>query len=708
MTHSNSPVNSADGSKAYGVELGKPYPLGASVTTSGVNFALFSANATRVELCIFSGDGKEQIAVLPMPEKTNGVWHIHLQGASAGVVYGYRVHGHYEPEKGFRFNANKLLVDPYAKSLVGEFIWDDAHYAYAIGDDNQDLSFSEQDNAAFMPKAKVVAPSKPPKALASPIAWEDTIIYETHVKGFTQLQRRLPEHLRGRYLGFSHPDVISYLKDLGITSLELLPVHGFIHDQFVVDKDLKNYWGYNSLNFFAPHAGYAASDAVAEFKQMVSTLHEAGIEVLLDVVYNHTGEGNQLGPSYSFRGIDNASYYGLEKNKRFYINDTGCGNTLNINHPRVLQMVMDSLRYWVTEMGVDGFRFDLSSVLGREPHGFDLRSGFFDAVQQDPILAGVKLIAEPWDLGPGGYQLGHYPSGWSEWNDKYRDVVRQFWRGDSSMLPEFARRIHGSSDVFEHAERKPSASINFVASHDGFTVADVVSYNQRHNLANKEDNNDGHKSNHSYNHGVEGETVDENILKLRRRQQRNFLATALLSQGTPMLLGGDELGRSQKGNNNAYCQDNEISWFNWADFKMDAWTLKNFTRNVIALRKSIALLRSSHYIHNPGEDVEQKVNIVWLNCRGESMTENDWHDAHNHCLGWMLESTETEHECVLTLFNASQQAQEFILPNEWQWSLKLDTAFDNGISPNSDNNLQRNTALSLMNKSMMVLTGVSI
>ena len=704
MTDANLLADIANSSAGYTVESGLCYPMGANVTSTGVNFALFSANAARVELCLFSEDGQKQVAVLPMPEKTNSVWHMHLKGAQAGLVYGYRVYGHYEPDKGYRFNANKLLVDPYAKALVGEFIWNDAHYAYIMGDENQDLSFSEQDNAAFMPKAKVVTPSKPPKPLKKPIAWEDTIIYETHVKGFTQLQRRLPEHLRGRYLGFSHPDVISYLKDLGITSLELLPVHGFIHDQFVEDKGLKNYWGYNSLNFFAPHAGYAAADAVAEFKQMVSALHAAGIEVLLDVVYNHTGEGNQLGPSYSFRGIDNASYYGLEKNKRFYINDTGCGNTLNINHPRVLQMVMDSLRYWVAEMGVDGFRFDLSSVLGREPHGFDLCSGFFDAVQQDPVLAGVKLIAEPWDLGPGGYQLGHYPSGWSEWNDKYRDVVRQFWRGDSGMLPEFARRIHGSSDVFEHAERKPSASINFVASHDGFTTADVVSYNQRHNLANKEDNHDGHKSNYSYNHGVEGDTADINILKLRQRQQRNLLATVLLSQGTPMLLGGDEFGRSQKGNNNAYCQDNEISWFNWSDFKIDAWTLKNFTREVIALRKSIALFRSPHYIHNPGEDADQKVNIVWLNLAGEAMAESDWHDAHNQCLGWMLESTETVHECVLTIFNASQQGQEFALPTNWQWSLKLDTTFDNGMPPQKNDSLH---SVSLTNKSMMVLTGIS-
>ncbi|BCD96161.1 glycogen debranching protein GlgX [Marinagarivorans cellulosilyticus] len=687
----------------YELELGKPYPLGATAASDGVNFAIFSAQAKKVELCLFSVDGKEELQRIELLDCTDHVWHTFLRGARAGLVYAYRIDGDYKPKEGLRFNANKLLVDPYAKSLVGEFVWSDAHYSYIPGDADADLSFSKLDNAAFMPKAVVVAPSAPPTPLAEPIAWEDTIIYETHVKGFTHLQRRLPPALRGKYLGFGHPDVISYLKDLGITSVEFLPVHGFIHDQFVEDKGLKNYWGYNSLNFFLPHGEYANDDAVAEFKQMVSALHEAGIEVLLDVVYNHTGEGNQLGPTYSFRGVDNASYYGLEADRRFYINDTGCGNTVNINNPRVLQLVMDSLRYWVTEMGVDGFRFDLASVLGREPHGFDPHSGFFDAVRQDPTLAGVKLIAEPWDIGPGGYQLGNYPAGWGEWNDKYRDVVRRFWRGDSGMLPDFAKRIHGSSDLFEAGGRRPSASVNFVASHDGFTTADLVSYNQRHNLANKEDNNDGHKGNFSHNHGVEGPTADAAIVEIRNRQKRNLLATSLLSQGTPMLLGGDELGRSQKGNNNAYCQDSEISWFNWAELTLDDWTLKNFVRQVIKLRQSVSLLRNPRYIHNPGEDEAQNLNIVWLNRDGEPMQECDWHEQDNHSLGWMLESTEPVHECVLTLFNADSRKQSFGLPKGWEWELKLDTSKPNG----QPHTLMASVdSVTLEDKSLMVFIGV--
>lgn len=688
---------------AYEVAAGKSYPLGATVTAEGVNFALFSAHATAVELCIFSADGNQELQRIALPEYTDGVWHGVLIGAAAGLVYAYRVHGPYAPKSGQRFNANKLLMDPYAKALVGDFVWSDSHYAYIPGDESEDLSFSDSDNAAFMPKAKVVEQTAPPAPIAEPVPWEDTVIYEVHVKGFTHLQRRLPPNLRGKYAGFGHPDVISYLKDLGVTSVEFLPVHGFIHDQFVEDKGLKNYWGYNSLNFFTPHADYAIGDAIAEFKEMVSALHEAGLEVILDVVYNHTGEGNQLGPTYSFRGIDNTSYYGLEADKRFYINDTGCGNTVNINHPRVLQLVMDSLRYWVTEMGVDGFRFDLASILGREPKGFDPCSGFFDAVRQDPVLNRVKLIAEPWDIGPGGYQLGNYPAGWGEWNDKYRDVVRRFWRGDSAMLPDFAKRIHGSSDLFEGGGRRPSASINFVASHDGFTTADLVSYNNRHNLANKEDNNDGHKGNFSYNHGVEGDTEDPSIISVRNRQKRNLLATCLLSQGTPMLLGGDELGRSQKGNNNAYCQDSEISWFNWSEFDLHNWTLKNFVRRVIQLRKNIPLFRNPKYIHNPGEDDAQNLNIHWLNRAGCAMSESDWHEPDNHSLAWLLESTEPEVSGVLTLFNADSRKQAFALPSGWRWSLVLDTSKPDGFAEATYNGADEVT---LEDKSLMVFVGV--
>jgi glycogen operon protein len=684
--------------------LGKPYPLGATITEGGVNFALFSEHAKRVELCLFSADGEVELVRLEMPEQTDYVWHGLLLNAKPGLVYGYRVYGSYLPKEGLRFNGHKLLVDPYAKALVGEFVWSKSHYAYNPEDSAKDLSFSTLDNAQFMPKAKVVAPSLPPTPLAKPIEWVDTIIYETHVKGFTYLQRRLPPAIRGKYLGFGHPEVVSYLKDLGITSVEFLPIHGFIHDQFVHDKGLKNYWGYNSLNFFVPHAEYANQDPIAEFKQMVSSLHEAGIEVLLDVVYNHTGEGNQLGPTYSFRGIDNQSYYGLEVDRRFYINDTGCGNTININHPRVLQLVMDSLRYWVIEMGVDGFRFDLASVLGREPKGFDPCCGFFDAVRQDPVLSRVKLIAEPWDIGPGGYQLGNYPAGWSEWNDKYRDVVRRFWRGDSGMLPEFARRIHGSCDLFESGGRRPSASINFVASHDGFTTADLVSYNQRHNLANMEDNNDGHKSNFSHNHGVEGVTRDPAIISLRNRQKRNLLATALLSQGTPMLLGGDELGRSQSGNNNAYCQDSEISWFAWSELTLDDWTLKNFVRRVIQLRQDVILFRSARYIHDPGEDESQNLNILWLNREGQPMQASDWHEHDNHRLAWMLESTAPIHESVLTLFNADSRKQQFTLPAGWKWHLKLDT---NMLDGQPLNPIFTAESITLEDKSLMVFVGIA-
>lgn len=689
----------------YSIELGCSYPLGSTVTKTGVNFAVFSENAKKVELCLFTADGTKEMARLDMPDQTDGVWHCHLVGAKEGLVYGYRTYGDYAPERGQRFNPHKLLVDPYAKSLVGEFIWSTTHYAYVFGDVAEDLSFSGVDNSAFMPKAKVIAQTQPPVPITHPVSWPDTIIYEAHLKGFTHVQRRLPPALRGTYLGFAHPDVINYLKDLGISSVEFLPVQGFIHDQFVVDKGLKNFWGYNSLNFFTPHAEYAINDAVAEFKQMVSALHQAGIEVILDVVYNHTGEGNHLGPTYSFRGLDNASYYGLEPKRRFYINDTGCGNTININHPRVLQLVMDSLRYWVSEMGVDGFRFDLASVLGREPHGFDPRSGFFDAVRQDPVLSCVKLIAEPWDIGPGGYQLGNYPAGWSEWNDKYRDVVRRFWRGDTGMLPEFAKRIHGSSDIFEHGGRRPSASVNFVASHDGFTTADIVSYNQRHNFANKEDNNDGHRSNFSHNHGVEGPTSDAAIIAVRNRQKRNLLATALLSQGTPMLLAGDELGRSQKGNNNAYCQDSEISWLNWSEMTLDDWTLKNFVRRVIKLRQSFNLLRCPRYIHDPSEDELQNLNILWLNREGEPMDEADWHSSDNYSLAWMLEVTAPAHECVLTLFNADSRKQLFSLPSGWVWEMVLDTSSADGKPASVVLSAQN---ITLEDKSLMVFIGKDI
>jgi len=511
--------------------------------------------------------------------------------------------------------------------------------------------------------------------------WANTVIYELHVKGFTAAHPGVPESLRGTYLGLAAPAVIDYLKNLGVTAVELLPVHSFISEQFLSKRQLTNYWGYNTLSFFSPHDGYAKENPNEEFKSMVSALHDAGIEVILDVVYNHTAEGSHLGPHLSLRGIDNSTYYALHANSpRFYTNDTGCGNTLNVKHPKVMQLILDSLRHWVTSYGVDGFRFDLASVLGRESYGFDTGAGFFDALMQDPILSTVKLIAEPWDIGPGGYQLGHFPAGWGEWNDQYRDTARRFWRGDEGMLPEFARRIHGSSDIFEQAGRQPSASVNFVCSHDGFTLRDLVSYNQKHNHANKENNNDGHHANFSLNFGVEGPTQNARIEAVRYRQQRNFLATLILSQGTPMLMAGDEMGRTQNGNNNAYCQDNAITWLSWEGLEREQTDLQAFVANVLKVRRDFPLLRSRNYIHKPEEE-SAGYNIHWLSTSGEAMTEEQWRKSDAHVVGWMLESvmdTKCVH-CLLTLFNASDVNEPFTLPDAWHWIVLIDTVAGDGL-----------------------------
>lgn len=693
----------------YTVKEGFAYPLGATPLEGGVNFALFSKHAEKVELCLFDPSGQEELVRLTLPAQTDHVWHGWVEGLEPGALYGYRVHGPFEPQAGHRFNPHKLLLDPYAKRVKGNFTWGDEHYGYNLRDPSLDFSFDRSDNASKMPKGVVVRPGEPPRPLAKPVPWNETLIYELHVKGFTKLNKLLPEHLRGTYAGLGSEPVIRYLQELGVTSVELLPVHYFIDEHFLTKRNLVNYWGYNTLNFFTLHPAYMSGDDPDEFKQMVSNLHDAGIEVFLDVVYNHTAEGNHLGPTLSFRGIDNASYYCLlSQDPRFYVNDTGCGNTLNAKQPRVLQMVMDSLRYWATDMGVDGFRFDLAPVLGREAHGFDPEGGFFDAVRQDPVLNTKKLIVEPWDIGPGGYQLGHFPPGWAEWNDRYRDTVRRYWRGDAGLLPEFARRIHGSSDLFEHTGRKPSSTINLVTSHDGFTLRDLVSYSQRHNHANKEQNHDGHHANFSYNFGVEGPTKNERIDALRFRQQRNFLATLLLSQGTPMLLAGDEWGRTQQGNNNAYCQDNETNWLDWSGLQQQHWSLREFVRNVIRVRREFPLLHSPFFIHKPEEQViKAGYNIHWLNKDGLPMSESDWANGDELCLGWMLESVVNSRcvHCLLSLFNASDKSVDFKLPSGWYWVALLDTAASDGLPVERYVELEK--ALVLEERAMMVLYGLS-
>src|SRR3984885_4607911 len=544
---------------------GRPYPQGATWDGEGVNFAIFSEFAEKVELCLFDQNGRQETHRVVLPEHTDQVWHGYLPEARPGLLYGYRVYGPYEPLKGFRFNPNKLLLDPYAKQLLGTLRWSDAHFGYRIGHKQEDLSFDRRDSASGMPKCRVIDPAftwgadRPPR-----IPWHESVIYELHVKGFTMRHPEVPPALRGTYAGLATAPVVKYLQGLGITAVELMPVHYFVDDRHLVDKGLRNYWGYNSIGFFAPETRYSATGSVNEFKTMVKALHSAGIEVILDVVYNHTAEGNHLGPTLCFRGADNASYYRLTPdNPRYYMDFTGTGNTLNLQHPRVLQLIMDSLRYWVLEMHVDGFRFDLASALARELFDVDRLGSFFDTIGQDPVLSQVKLIAETWDVGSGGYQVGTFPPGWNEWNDKYRDTMRAYWKGDGGLIGDFARRFTGSSDLYEASGRKPHASINFVTAHDGFTLQDLVSYNEKHNEANGEDSRDGSNDNRSWNCGVEGPAADPLIRKLRTQQKRNLIATLLLSQGVPMVLAGDELGRTQDGNNNAYCQDNETSWVDW-------------------------------------------------------------------------------------------------------------------------------------------------
>ncbi len=659
------------------LSAGKPNKLGATWDGLGVNFAVFSAHAERVELCLFDPAGRREITRLELPEYTDEVFHGYLPLAKPGQLYGYRVHGPYEPEAGHRFNPHKLLLDPYAKKIFGQVHWADALYGYRVGSPRADLSLDRRDSAAAMPKAVVVDNTFHwGNDIAPGHAWKDTIIYETHVRGMTKTLGAVPEHERGTFAGLGNDYVIDHLVKLGITAVELLPVHAFLQDRFLVAKGLTNYWGYSTLGFFAPEPAYLASSggSVNEMRMAIRKLHAAGIEVFLDVVYNHTCEGSEMGPTLSWRGFDNACYYTATAGApRHLVNDTGCGNTVNISHPRVLQMVMDSLRHWVEYYHIDGFRFDLGTTLGREPGGFSQRSGFFDAIRQDPVLADKKLISEPWDIGPGGYQLGNHPPGFGEWNDRFRDGARRFWRGDLAQRPELAARLMGSSDIFEHRGRKTWSSVNFVASHDGFTLHDTVTFNERHNEANGEDGKDGHGANFSNNWGAEGETAEEEINTIRARVKRGLLATVLFSHGTPMLLGGDEMGRTQRGNNNAYCQDNAVSWFDWRA-KDEALCI--FTEKIIKLRKKHPSLRSENFLHGTLELLPGIMDVAWFDEAGTLLTPAAWADPAAHMLSLRRAAVNGNTvDLTLLLLNASHEDRTFLYPNpELPWEVKLVSA----------------------------------
>lgn len=659
---------------------GRSYPLGATFDGKGTNFALFSANAVKVELCLFDEVG--ELSRIELPGHTSQVWHGYLPDAKPGTLYGYRVYGPFEPHKGHRFNPNKLVLDPYAKKLHGQMLESDTHLAYDSTSLQQDLTLDFRDNAQYMPKCVVVGPMD--KAQRNE-PQQDSIIYELHVKGFSRLHHKVPPKFRGTYKGLADDSVLDYLTDLGITCVELLPVHGFNDEAFLSQKGLSNYWGYNTLSFFTVHQHYSATGQIEEFREMVERFHSRDIEVVLDVVYNHTAEGDHLGPTYSFKGIDNASYYLLKpSDPRYYLNYSGCGNTLDLRHPRVLQLVMDSLRYWVEVMGVDGFRFDLATILGREGEDFAPEGSFFNCLRQDPILAGVKLIAEPWDVGPCGYQLGRFPSNWMEWNDRFRDTVRRFWRGDCGQLPDLAARLHGSSDLFEAKSALPSASINYISCHDGFTLNDLVSYESKNNYANGENNQDGHNTSFSNNYGVEGPTENLAVNQIRARQQRNMLATLLLAQGTPMLLAGDEFSNSQSGNNNAYCQDNELTWLAWQQDCPKNRAQVDFVSKVIALRKVHPLLNRRQYHH--GETTSKTLDlpdISWRHLDGRAMCDDDWHNSALKCIGLLLVDTSDERkdeEALLIILNAHSKNKDFKLPKlKHHWHKLLDTATAQGV-----------------------------
>jgi len=674
---------------------GKPYPLGANWDGEGVNFALFSEHAEAVELCLFDQAGRRELHRVRIKEQTDQVWHCYLPEARPGLLYGYRVHGPYDPNKGHRFNPNKLLLDAYAKQIVGDLKWSDSHFGYRIGSKNADLSMDRRDSAPGMLKAMVIDSAFTWGTDRAPrIPWHKSVIYEVHVRGFTIQHPKVPASLRGSYAGLATAPVIDHLLKLGVTAVELMPVHYFVDDRQLIERGLRNYWGYNTIGFFAPMSRYLATGSISEFKTMVKIMHSAGIEVVLDVVYNHTAEGNQLGPTLSFRGIDNSVYYRtLPDNPRYYMDYTGTGNTLNMRHPRVLQLIMDSLRYWVLDMHVDGFRFDLAATLARELHEVDKLGAFLDIIHQDPVLSQVKLIAEPWDLGEGGYQVGKFPIGWAEWNDRYRDAVRSYWKGDGGQIGELAYRITGSSDLYARSGRRPYASINFVTAHDGFTLQDVVSYNQKHNEANGEDNRDGTDNNRSWDCGVEGPTDDAAINALRARQKRNFLATLLLSQGVPMLLAGDELGRTQQGNNNAYCQDNEISWVNW-DRLGEKKELVAFVRRLIALRQNHPVFRRRNFFQGRSIKGAGVKDILWLRPDGREMTDEEWNQEHARTLGLFLSGSAVDEidergqlitdENFVFLMNAHHEEVSFTLPTAasgMMWNCLVDTSFEHARSP---------------------------
>jgi isoamylase len=668
---------------------GKPFPLGATYDGKGVNFALYSENATAVDLCLFDEEkGSKESARIRLKERTDFIWHIYLKDIKPGQLYGYRVGGPYEPQNGHRFNDNKLLLDPYAKAISGSIEWDNSLFSYQVGDEGEDLSYSVTDSAPFVPKSVVINPDfdwagdQPPS-----LQYYNTVIYEAHVKGFTKTNPDIPENIRGTFAAIGHSSTIKYLQELGITAIELMPVHHFVSDRSLKEKGLSNYWGYNTIGFFAPDARYASGgvcgEQVTEFKAMVRELHKAGIQVILDVVYNHTAEGNQMGPTLSFKGIDNASYYRLTDDKRYYNDYTGTGNTLNANLPNVLRLMMDSLRYWVTEMHVDGFRFDLAATLARELHEVNRLSAFFDIIHQDPVISQVKLIAEPWDIGEGGYQVGKFPPGWAEWNGKYRDCIRDYWSGSENTIAEFADRITGSADLYKDY-RRPTASINFITAHDGFTLNDLVSYNEKHNDANGEGNNDGESHNRSWNCGVEGPTTDEAVLALRSRQKRNFLATIFLSQGVPMLVSGDEIGRTQGGNNNAYCQDNEISWLNWETADRD---LLGFTSKLIHLRNTHAVFSRKDWFKGVPVKDSKIEDIAWFLPDGSLMEENHWNQGFAKSVAMYLSgegihSVDSEGEPVrddnfYLIFNAHEEGIDYKVPPQRygsSWNLVIDTA----------------------------------
>jgi glycogen operon protein len=692
---------------------GKPYPLGHTWDGNGVNFALFANNAKRVVLCLFDNANHE--TQVEVAERTHQIWHVYVPGLLPGQLYCYRVDGEYAPAAGHRHNVNKLLLDPYTKGVKDDFHWDDAMFGYVVGSPEEDMSFSTTNSAPFMPKCVVIDgrfdwnEDRPPA-----IPLHQTIIYEAHVKGLTWLHPDVPENLRGTYAGIAHPAVISYLKSLGITSLELMPIHHFVADRHLLERGLTNYWGYNSIGFFCPDPRYSSrkdpNEIVNEFKQMVMALHREGIEVILDVVYNHTAEGNHQGPTLSFKGIDNFSYYRLGEDKRFYFDYTGTGNTLNANLPNVLQLMMDSLRYWVLEMHVDGFRFDLAATLARELHEVDRLSAFFDIIQQDPVLSQVKLIAEPWDIGDGGYQVGKFPPGWLEWNGKYRDCMRDFWRGEDSTLGEFALRLTGSPDLYEGDYRKPTASVNFITAHDGFTLQDLVSYNEKHNDANGEENKDGENHNRSWNCGAEGETSDTAILSLRLKQKRNLLVTLMLSQGIPMLSAGDELGKTQLGNNNAYCQDNEISWINWNETDHE---LLQFVSSLIMFRKNHPVFCRRKWFQ--GQMVKRRGldDVKWFQPAGEEMTDEQWQTSMARSLGVFLNGkallmVDDQGQKIIDssfylLFNAHHEPVEFKLPPQQyakQWYKEIDTAM---IDAGHDTSFEAGQNIMVVERSILVL-----